>query len=213
MQFWAVILGSRRHRRIAAASITSLSAILLVAALWFGAYPFYTDLRANAKQSDLKQAFGSKEGRTDFEQGRVEEGAPLTRLMVPSLSVDTIVVEGTSLKALAAGAGQYKGTPLPGDPGNVGIAGHRTMNGKPFGQLDRLKPGDFVVLITPFAKHTYNVMPAFDGHANPWVTRADDWTVVAPSNESYLTLTTCHPKGSSRQRLVARAALVGTEPA
>lgn len=152
------------------------------------------------------------EVRKDFEAGRVEDGAALTRLIVPSLALDTIVVEGTSLKALASGAGHYPGTPMPGEAGNVAIAGHRTMNGKPFAQLDQLRPGELVTLVTPFAKHTYKVIPAFGGHANPWVTQPNDWTVAAPSNESYLTLTTCHPKGSSRERLVARAELVTTEP-
>ncbi len=213
MRLRAVKLRTRRSRRIAAAGLTSASALLLVAALWFGAYPFYTDLRANARQGNLEQAFVSLDSRKDFEAGQVAEGAPLTRLVVPSLAIDTIIVEGTSLKALAAGAGHYRGTPLPGNPGNVAIAGHRTMNGKPFSQLDRLKPGDIVVLFTPFAKHTYKVTPPFGGHPNPWITRPDDWTVVAPSNESVLTLTTCHPRGSSRERLVARAELIATEPA
>jgi sortase A len=132
--------------------------------------------------------------------------------MIPRIGVDAVVVEGTNAKALAAGAGHYPETPLPGEAGNVAIAGHRTMNGKPFADLDRVSPGDKVILVTPFAKHTYEVVSSFDSHANPWVTTPNDWTIVAPTKVPMLTLTTCHPKGTARQRLVARAKLVSSEP-
>ena len=62
--------------------------------------------------------------------------------MIPALNVDTVVVEGTGATALRAGAGHYPNTPLPGEEGNVAIAGHRTTYGKPFANLDRLAVGD-----------------------------------------------------------------------
>ena len=51
------------------------------------------------------------------------------------------MVEGTSPEALRAGAGHYPETPLPGQAGNVAIAGHRTTYGKPFNRLDEVAPG------------------------------------------------------------------------
>ncbi len=78
--------------------------------------------------------------------------------------------------------------------------------------MDELVPGDIVELETPFAVYTYQAVPAFGGHANPWVVAPTDYSVVAPEpGKSLLTLTTCHPKGSAKQRLIARFELVKTE--
>lgn len=177
----------------------------------FFVYPFYTDFRAGRQQSALRETFASQSLKAAYSEGRIADASPLTRIIIPAMGTDTVVVEGISTKALNTGAGHYPSTPLPGEPGNVAIAGHRTTYGKPFANLDVLKPGDTIVLETPFAKHTYVVVPAFGGHANPWVTTADDWSVADPTPESMLTLTTCHPKGSDRQRLIARAKLMSSQ--
>lgn len=200
-----------RGRKAIALSLACLSVITALGAAGFFAYPFYTDFRAGRQQSALRETFASQSLKVAYSQGRIAEASPLTRIIIPAMGTDTVVVEGTSAKALNTGAGHYPSTPLPGEPGNVAIAGHRTTYGKPFENLDVLKPGDKIVLETPFAKHTYVVVPAFGGHPNPWVTSADDWSVVDPTPESMLTLTTCHPKGSSRQRLIARAKLISSE--
>ena len=202
-------------RRAVGTALLLLSIAMLGAAGWLGAYPFYTNVRAERQQVDLSHQFSQIAKTTteaQYKAGAIADGAPLTRLQIPKLGVDTVVVEGTNATALAAGAGHYRDTPLPGEVGNVSIAGHRTMNGHPFNRLDELKPGDTVVLTTPFAKHTYQLVDGFDSHANPWVTGPNDWEVVAATKESDLTLTTCNPKGSARERLVARAKLVKSEP-
>ena len=125
------------------------------------------------------------------------------------IGLDTVVVQGTSDQALAAGSGHYPQTPLPCSPqGNVGIAGHRTMNGHPFQRLDQLAAGDKVILTTPFQTCTYQILASVDGHANPYVTDPNDWTVIAQTAKPMLTMSTCTPEGTARQRLVARAQLV-----
>jgi sortase A len=164
----------------------------------------FSDLQTNKIQSRLHTEFASRAAKP--QPGPVKEGEPLTRLQIPKLGVDTIVVEGTSLSALKAGAGHYPETPLPGEPGNVGIAGHRTTFGRPFNRIDELKPGDQVILTTPVGIFTYEVS------RNPWVTFPEDWSVVDKSSSAILTLTSCHPKGSANQRLIARAKLVKSEP-
>ena len=79
--------------------------------------------------------------------------------------------------------------------------------------MDELDPGDLVELETPFEVFTYRAMEPFDGHANPWVVAPTQYDVVgATAQGSYLTLTTCHPKGSARQRLIMRFELIGSEP-
>lgn len=204
---------SLKGRRILALALASLAVVSAVGAAGFLAYPFYTDWQAGRTQDDLRSQFASQALKDAYREGRVGDAEPLTRIRIPVMGTDTIVVEGTSAKALNTGAGHYPNTPLPGEKGNVAIAGHRTTYGKPFANLDILKPGDKVILETPFAKHTYEVVPPFGGHQNPWVVAANDWTVAEQvPDESLLTLTTCHPRGSDRQRLVARAKLIETEP-
>lgn len=189
--------------------VVTLTAILMmICGVALIGYPFYTDLQAGDSQKRLSEQLSSAAAREALEKGEVKEAAPITRLLIPKLGVDTIVVEGTSKEALASGAGHYPETPLPGRPGNIGIAGHRTTYGKPFADLDLLKPGDTVELQTPIGPFIYEMVEPFDGHANPWVIEPDDWSVVAPTEGSMLTLTTCHPKRSDKQRLVARLKLV-----
>jgi sortase A len=160
---------------------------------------FLSDMQTNKLQDQLAQ---------EFSKGGVglREGDPLTRFQIPKLGVDTIVVQGTSPSALRAGAGHYPTTPLPGAKGNVAIAGHRTTYGRPFNRIEQLKVGDKIVLTTPVGRYTYAVAKP------PFITTPFDWTIVENSKESLLTLTTCHPKGSARQRLVVRAKLVKREP-
>jgi hypothetical protein len=63
-------------------------------------------------------------------------------------------------------------------------------------------------LITPFKRYTYIAVKPFGGHGNPWVTNPSDFGVVQNvPGQSLLTLTTCHPKGSARERMVLRLQL------
>jgi LPXTG-site transpeptidase (sortase) family protein len=161
---------------------------------------FLSDLQTNKLQDQLEREFAACKGLC------TKEGDPLTRIEIPKLGVNTIVVQGTSPSALKAGAGHYPSTPLPGQKGNVAIAGHRTTYGRPFNSIDKLKVGDRVVLTTPAGRYTYRLMRA------PWITHPFDWSVTAKSKDPLLTLTTCHPKGSARERLVVRAKMVRSEP-
>jgi sortase A len=195
-----------------ALGLAGLAGITALTALGFFVYPFYTDFRAGRQQTLLRETFATESLRDAYRERRVQDSEPLTRIRIPAIGTDTIVVEGTSLRALNTGAGHYPTSPLPGEVGNVAIAGHRTTYGKPFARQNELKPGDKVFLETPFATHTYEVTPAFGGHGNPWITSADDWTVADHTPEPMLTLTTCHPKGSDAQRLVTRAKLLKSEP-
>jgi sortase A len=95
----------------------------------------------------------------------------------------------------------------------IGIAGHRTTDGRPFDRVDELGAGDEVWLPTPVGDHRYVVSdPDPDVGTNPWVTTPDDWGVVAEADAPLLTLTTCHPQGSARERLIVRAELPESLP-
>ena len=165
-----------------------------------------SDLETNRIQDRLEDEFLAL-----GDPAAAKDGDPLTRIEMPTLGVNTIVVQGTSLRALAAGAGHYPTTPLPGQKGNVAIAGHRTTHGRPFNKIEQLKPGDPIYLTTPAARYVYQVQPQTGGVGH-WITTPYDWSVVGPSSERLLTLTACHPKGSARQRIIVRAKMIRTDP-
>lgn len=194
---------AKRLRR----TLTVAAVVLGLTGAGFLAYPFATDLWAARVQSGL--AGGLAASADDYRAGSVGKGEALTRLEIPKLDVDVIVVEGTSLAALRAGAGHYPDTALPGEAGNVAIAGHRTTYGRPFSRLHELAPGDRVILTTPLARHVYEIVDA------PYVVEPTDWSPIEvfPKKGSFLTLTSCHPEGSAAYRIVARAKLIRTDDA
>jgi sortase A len=182
--------------------LSALSGILLVSAIGVLGYPVYTNLYRDRVQSRLDREIASPELQQAYRKKTLADGDPLTRIKIPSIGVDTVVVEGTSASALKAGAGHYPSTPLPCEAGNVAIAGHRTTYGKPFNQLDKLKSGDVVILETPIGTCTYEIT------IEPRVILPTDLSVVANHpDEQLLTLTTCHPKGSAARRLYVQAKL------
>lgn len=198
-------------------ALSLLSVVLLLAGVGLFAFPFATDLYQRHLQGQLRNQFASSTTEQAYLNHDFKIGQGLTRLEIPTIGLDVLVVEGTTPSALRAGAGHYVGTPLPGEAGNVSIAGHRTTFGHPFNRLAELKPGQLVELFTPDYEFTYQVTPSFtsattfDGTANPHPVEPTDVSVIQPPADSTvheLTLTTCNPKGSAAQRLVLRAILV-----
>jgi sortase A len=190
---------SLRTRPAARRILSGFSIVTAVVAIGLLAYPLATNLLQNRLQSKLAIQLHSPQNKAAYTAGHTPEGDALTRIVIPAIKVDTVVVEGTGASALRAGAGHYPNTPLPGEEGNVAIAGHRTTYGKPFANLDRLNPGDEIVLETPIGRHVYRVSRP------PFVVSNTDFSVIDQTPGHHLTLTTCHPKGSARQRLVVKA--------
>lgn len=170
-------------------------------------WPFLTNLWQDRLQARLGRQLHSTSLAQAYRNNQVAIGDSLTRIKIPSLGVDVVVVQGTTPSALQAGAGHYPDTPLPCSGGNVAIAGHRTTYGKPFTNLDRLHLGDLIELDTPIGGCTYRVSAA------PFVVSPTDGSVLAASTAKTLTLTTCNPKGSDAQRLVVQATWASDLPA
>lgn len=125
-------------------------------------------------------------------------------IRIPSLSKlrdGWTVVEGVGTAELKTGAGHMPDTPLPGMPGNAVISGHRTTYGAPFNELDELVPGDIITVETAVGVHTYVVRKSI-------IVDPQDVWVTDPRPGAWLTLTTCNPEFSSRERLVIFAELV-----
>ena len=89
------------------------------------------------------------------------EGNPIGDIRIPVIGINQVVVEGTNTPDLRKGPGHYTGTPLPGQSGNVAIAGHRTTYGHPFYNLDSVKVGDPIVLTTLQGIFVYDATKSF----------------------------------------------------
>jgi len=179
--------------------ISALSVVLLLGGVALVGYPFFTNVWQSRLQGQLSKQLASPELEQAYRARAVETGDSLTRIRIPSLDVDAVVVEGVTPSALRAGAGHYPQTPLPCEIGNVSIAGHRTTYGKPFGNIDRLKAGDTIELTTPIGGCVYQLVKA------PFVVEPTDMSVIQATAERTVTLTTCHPRGSAAQRLIVQA--------
>ena len=212
------LLDALKLRPAGRRALTSLAVLLCLGGAGMFAFPLVTDVYATeVLQEQLADTYESPEFEERYVTRTVKTGDPLTRIVIPRLGVNAVVVEGTSPAALRAGAGHYPNTPLPGENGNVAIAGHRTTYGKPFNRMDEIPVGEEIRLETPLATYTYRVVGHPDGvsgcaNGACWITTPHDWGVVAPTEGAVLTLTTCHPKGSAAQRLILRAELVSTGP-
>ena len=191
-----------RTRRWLRRALSGLSVVLLLGGLGLVGFPFATNMWQGRIQGRLDDQIASPELQQAYKERKIETCDSLTRIKIPALGLDTVVVEGITPSALRAGAGHYPQTPLPCEGGNVSIAGHRTTYGRPFGNVDQLKPGDTIELTTPIGGCVYQVSKA------PFVVPPTDLGVIEPTGERSLTLTTCHPKGSAAQRLIIRATWV-----
>jgi sortase A len=156
-------------------------------------------------------------------------GQPVAVLHIPRLGADfrRVVVEGTEQDQLAQGPGHYVGSAMPGQQGNLALAGHRVGKGSPFLDLDTMRPGDPIVVETGTQWFVYRVLgdPASGSFttdpsgipgqevvaptALEVISPTPDAEATAGASGAYLTITTCNPKYSARTRLVVHARLDG----
>jgi len=139
-------------------------------------------------------------------------------LRVPRLGDDfndspPVVVEGVGVEDLKKGPGHIPGTALPGEVGNVVLSGHRTTYGQPFNAFDELRPGDAVVLETRDTWFTYRVTGSEIVSPDAVeVTYPVPRDLSATPTKRLLTMTTCHPKYSAKQRLIVSGELESATP-
>jgi sortase A len=125
----------------------------------------------------------------------------LTRLVIPRIDLDVVIVEGTSHHALSLGPGHLQTSALPGGPGNSVIAAHRDTF---FRHVYQLKPGDDIFVERGGQKYHYVV-------TSKRIVQPTDLSVLDASSESRLTLITCYPIhfiGPAPERLIVFAKLV-----
>lgn len=129
----------------------------------------------------------------------------LGTLEIPKIEVSQPLQEGMTLTAINRGPSHWPGTAMPGDTGNVVIAGHRVTYFRPFYRLDELVAGDLVLFkMNDGITHTYAVREIV-------IVNPNDLWIADQTYAHTATLFGCHPKHSARQRIVASLVLLGDD--
>ncbi|HSV67657.1 MAG TPA: class E sortase [Mycobacteriales bacterium] len=210
--------------------------ILLLVAYELWITDLFNHQKQGQLQNQLAQEWGRGEdptigmpGEPGVKVRKIPLGQGIALIRVPALGLDYVraVVEGTDEASLAEGPGHYVQTALPGQVGNFSIAGHRVGKGSPFLDLDRLKAGDAIVIETRQNFYIYRVLgdrrtgdptvPGRDGIPGQEIVSPSNTEVIRPVPDRpgmapvrrFLTLTTCHPRFSARQRMIIHAELAG----
>jgi sortase A len=160
-------------------------------------YPTPADLaaisgvRGNAKKARIL---------ADRFEPHLQEGHAIGRIKIDRIGLSIVVVQGTDTASLEKGPGHYRNTPIPGQPGTVAIAGHRTTYLAPFRHIDEIQDGDAIRIEMPYAAFTYSV----EKHE---VVDPSDVGIIKPVGYPRLVLTACHPPYSAAHRYAIFAKL------
>ncbi|MFF7022453.1 class E sortase [Streptomyces klenkii] len=195
--------------------------------LLFVAYQlWWTNIRALQQAGGAAHHLQSRwdedgQGAADRDAGAFSPGEGFAILYIPSLDVKAPIAEGVGKqKVLDRGMVGHYGdaglkTAMPWDKqGNFALAGHRNTHGEPFRYVNRLKPGDKIVVETRSAFYTYEMTSRLDQ------TSPANVTVIAPVPAGsgfrgpgrYITLTTCTPEFTSTYRLIVWGKMVDERP-
>ncbi|TKG73354.1 class E sortase [Prauserella endophytica] len=222
-----------------------------VVVLLFVVYELYVTNWMSGKLQDQASADLDAEWANERElHAEPLDGKAFARIYIPSFGADWnfTVQQGVDSETLEIGPGHYKTTAMPGEPGNMGVAGHRVGKGAPFNDLDLLNSCDAIVIETADSFYVYRVLPMADEAAG-WaegkgrdpkcanvaplrdrdgayaetvgrvIVTPGRGDAVAPvpyqpadvlpkaSQAALLTLTTCHPRFSDRERMIIHSVL------
>jgi sortase A len=122
------------------------------------------------------------------------------RIQIPAIQVDAPIVQGDGWEQLKKGVAQHPGTPNPGENGNIVFSAHNDIFGEIFRYLDKLKPGDVIILYTSARQYTYVIT----GSQIVEPTRVE---VMAPTPNGVVTLISCYPYLVDNRRIVVSAVL------
>ncbi|MGA2890046.1 MAG: class D sortase [Terracidiphilus sp.] len=174
--------------------ITGILALSYVGLTLFSARLF----QAGAELTLEKQIHAEEQHKTAFSHLLIKEGDVLGRIEIPRIGVSVVVLQGTTSQTLRLGVGHIEGTALPGEDGNIGIAGHRDTY---FRGLKDIRKDDEILLQTAAGVTKYDV---------DWIqiTAPADGGIVSLTTKSALTLVTCYPFhyiGAAPERFVVYA--------
>lgn len=171
--------------------------ILLISVTIFMKYDTYK------RQQDSLESFKNLNSYDeDDEQVEIENNVdkPMAVLNIPKINLEIAVVEGVEKENIKYLVGHFKDSVMPGEVGNLCIAGHRTSNyGQPFKEIDKLKNGDEIIFTYKNKEYIYLVNSSFV------VTPDETYILDNTENESIVTIVTCTL--DSKNRLIIRGRL------
>lgn len=126
-------------------------------------------------------------------------------LEIPAIGLSQSLFEGVTLTAINRGPSHWPGSAMPGELGNVVVAGHRTTYTRPFWDLHLLEPGDELVFTTDAGRFVYAL-------TSIEIVEPEGLHILTQTNAHTATLFACHPRGSARQRIVGHFTQVEAEP-
>ncbi len=181
----------------------------IVILLFCGYELWFTGLETAREQrrleEDLTDLWSNGGGRYNEAFADIPLGSGVAILRIPAFGRGwaKVVVEGVTVADLKKGPGHYPKTQLPGQVGNFVISGHRTTYGAPFNRIDELKPGHAIVVETADMYYTYRMTKQeIVGPGAIEVTYPVPYEKKAVPSEALMTLTSCNPKYSARQRII-----------
>jgi sortase A len=150
------------------------------------------------------------ERRTIAQEARLyrlhsRRGQAIGRIRVPRLGLNMILVNGTDDATLKKGPGRDLRTYMPGEGQLIYIAGHRTTYLAPFAHIERLRPGDYVLVDVPYGAFRFRIFK----HE---IVAADDLAVLRSHGREVVELQACHPRFFASHRYIAYGRLVRVEP-
>lgn len=197
--------------------LSSLATMLIIGGIFLALFPFlqafyYENIQ---KPPEQQQTIDNPPAPVESDTPPPVEEIPSETLLeepglleIPKLGLSLEVGYGVTKEDLKKGPGFYPQSGYP-DTGNVSIAGHRNCYGSPFWHLDKMEKDDDIILTYHNKVYYYKVESVF-------VTHSRDWSVVDPTPEPALTLTTCtplQPVNGHYDRLIVRAYLQSTATA
>ena len=155
--------------------------IFLVAGLLAVGYAGYVIADAQTYQAIQLRKFAHEVPVVDYHLPGT--GERVGEIEISRIELRVVILEGDSPQVLRRGVGHLPDTPMPGELGNVGLAGHRDSFFRP---LRQIRPGDMITLRTFRGEFQYRVEAT-------GVVSAADMEVLAPTDRRELTLVTCFP--------------------
>jgi len=218
----------RRFARISGIALAVIGALTLawVVIVWQWQDPFtglYTRWEQHKLAQQLQHEFATQPGvhfvgheSLTTEARAIEQaaarlrhtaavGQAIGRIVIPSLGLNMVLVNGTDEASLRKGPGRDLRSFMPGQGRLVYIAGHRTTFLAPFSHIDAIQPGDRIKLEMPYGSFVYR---AFRHVIVP----ADDLAVLRSPRHEQLALHACHPRFFATHRYIVYGHLVGVEP-
>jgi LPXTG-site transpeptidase (sortase) family protein len=186
------------NRRVISLALVVIGVVLMgyVAGEYWGIYRSQKNLEAEWQRQAATVSIPGK--------APVSPDQMLTRLQIPKIQVDAIVVEGASRRELSEGPGHMKQTAQPGETGNAVITAHRDTF---FRHIYELNKGDQIQVRRSGRTFTYEV-------TGKRIVMPEDISVIKPTDNPQLTLITCYPTyyiGPAPKRLVVFSKLVDSD--